>query len=233
MQKDTTASPIEKAFWEEWIAYTGNSQPYQLVPQYQIEKYRVDFAHVEFQTAIELDGHATHSSPDAIAYDRKRQREIEATGWKVIRFGGKEIFKDVKKCVKEAAMLLRQEAVESVCDADKRYFELNPDKRELARPFYPEECSLEDLARFKSLGYYPHHVVVRKETDNLRIRSFMISNNKAIGMVWDGDTQEVNEILRDAAIKTREHSKKTTDNRKAKQARKQSDQHRKQNRGKR
>lgn len=156
MQKDTSASPIEKAFWEEWISRAGNSQPYRLVPQYQVGRYRVDFAHVESQTAIELDGHATHSSPDAIAYDRKRQREIEAAGWKVIRFGGKEIFKDVGRCVDETARVLTKtlerlkeinqggneshyEAADRAGDIDKQYFLDHPEATEYTRPCIRDE----------------------------------------------------------------------------------------------
>ncbi len=99
-------SPIEQAFWDAWLSITAN-RVYRLVPQYPIGKYRVDFADPIIKTAIELDGHATHSTPDAIAYDRKRQREIEAEGWHVVRFGGKEVFSDVNKCARETLALLR------------------------------------------------------------------------------------------------------------------------------
>lgn len=105
-------SPIECAFWEKWFSFNYDSY-FPLIPQYQIGKYRVDFAHVATHTAIELDGHATHSSPDAIAYDRKRQREIEEQGWHVIRFGGKEIYSDASTAVHEAYRLLRKRLSES------------------------------------------------------------------------------------------------------------------------
>jgi len=99
-------SPIEQAFWDGWFSTTQNAGNFELTPQHPIGKYRVDFAHIKTKTAIELDGHATHSSPDAIAYDRKRQREIEKEGWHVIRFGGKEITSKVGFCIDEAWMLL-------------------------------------------------------------------------------------------------------------------------------
>lgn len=94
-------SPIEEAFWEQYALLTDYCPPLDLVPQYPIGKYRVDFAHERSKTAIELDGHATHSSPDAIAYDRKRQRYIESQGWHVIRFGGKEVYNDASIVAKE------------------------------------------------------------------------------------------------------------------------------------
>jgi very-short-patch-repair endonuclease len=57
---------------------------------------------------IELDGHRTHSSPAAIAADRRRQRDLEAAGWYIIRFGGQEVFIDAVGCVQEAAVLASQ-----------------------------------------------------------------------------------------------------------------------------
>jgi very-short-patch-repair endonuclease len=96
-------SPIEQSFWNVWVSFTstGPGDRYYLHPQYPIGKYRVDFAHEPTKTAIELDGHATHSSPDAIARDRKRQRHLESEGWHVIRFGGKEIFSSANNCAVE------------------------------------------------------------------------------------------------------------------------------------
>ncbi len=77
-----------------------------LKQEHRIGRYRADFAHLPSGTVIELDGHGSHSSPDAIAYDRKRQREIEQLGWHVIRFGGKEVMRDVRACVEEACTLI-------------------------------------------------------------------------------------------------------------------------------
>jgi very-short-patch-repair endonuclease len=108
-------SPIEQAFWDEWIFHQIYLFMFEqiairlvLVPQYPILRYKVDFAHLDTHIAIELDGHASHSSPDAIAHDRKRQREIEALGWQFIRFGGKEIYTDVTACVREASRLIHR-----------------------------------------------------------------------------------------------------------------------------
>jgi very-short-patch-repair endonuclease len=103
----TFNSHIEELFWRRWLdLYPGNDCSIPLEPQYQVGRYRIDFAHIESKTAVELDGHASHSSPDAIAHDRKRQRELEAQGWHVIRFGGKEIVQDVKRCVSEVVHIL-------------------------------------------------------------------------------------------------------------------------------
>jgi very-short-patch-repair endonuclease len=103
MEYSTSNSPIEARFWQFWLQL---ETPYTLTPQHPIGNYRVDFACLEGKIAIELDGHATHSSPDAIAYDRKRQREIEFAGWRVIRFGGKEIITNAYQCVLEVYALI-------------------------------------------------------------------------------------------------------------------------------
>lgn len=58
--------------------------------------------------ANELDGMVGHSKPEDIEKDRRRQREIEALGWRFIRFGGREVVRDVDKCVAETAAMLGQ-----------------------------------------------------------------------------------------------------------------------------
>lgn len=98
-------SPIEQTFYDNWNKKNHN---YKLEFQYPILNYFVDFVHLDSKTIIELDGHETHSSPDAIAYDRKRQRDIESVGWKVIRFGGKEIYSNVELCVNETIQIINQ-----------------------------------------------------------------------------------------------------------------------------
>jgi very-short-patch-repair endonuclease len=102
-------SPIEKMFLDAWkIVEDDKVMAIPLIPQYQIGKYRLDFAHELSKIAIELDGYATHSSPEAIAHDRKRQRKIEAAGWRFIRYGGKEITSNAYQCALEVYEVLFQ-----------------------------------------------------------------------------------------------------------------------------
>lgn len=111
--QDIDLSPIEQSFFEAWRKYYPNEL---LLPQYEIKGgiYRLDFAHVETKTAIELDGFAAHSSTDQIAGDRKRQREIEALGWRFIRFGGKEVYQDVAKCINETYLFIQKGKAQQV-----------------------------------------------------------------------------------------------------------------------
>lgn len=100
------ASPIEKMFWKACLKIRPVWWD-QLMPQYPALRYRLDFALPEQKIGIELDGFATHSSTRAIAKDRQRQRSLEAHGWRIIRFGGSEIYHDAAGCVQQATELIK------------------------------------------------------------------------------------------------------------------------------
>jgi len=63
------------------------------VPAFQHELWhggrfvaRIDAAFAERKLAVEVDGFAHHSSPDAFQRDRERQNRLVALGWTVLRF---------------------------------------------------------------------------------------------------------------------------------------------------
>lgn len=89
-------SPIEAAFYEAWCNLCPDIN---IQPQYTIGNRRVDFAHPETMTAIEIDGHEFHSKRKDRTRDYQRQRQIEDQGWFFVRFTGSEVFHDVKGCV--------------------------------------------------------------------------------------------------------------------------------------
>lgn len=97
-------SPIEKQFW---AAHQRLQLPELdgLVPQHVTGAYRIDFALPDRMIGIELDGFESHSSTADIARDRSRQRELELSGWRIIRFGGSEVHHDADECVRQAAHL--------------------------------------------------------------------------------------------------------------------------------
>jgi hypothetical protein len=64
--------------------------------------YRLDFAVPSLKRGIELDGHATHSSPGAIADDRRKKRALEDAGWQVRYYGGQEVTQDADHVVRDA-----------------------------------------------------------------------------------------------------------------------------------
>lgn len=98
---DTTEySPIEKMFIEKWRTIHGNGIASQFnVPGF---RYRVDFAFPDDKIAVELDGYEYHNSKEQFTNDRKRQREMEAAGWRFIRFSGSEVYNNAEACVRQA-----------------------------------------------------------------------------------------------------------------------------------
>lgn len=100
IEEPSNYSPIEKMFIEKWRTVYGNG----IVPQYNVPgfSYRVDFAFPDDKVAVELDGYEYHNSKEQFTNDRKRQREMELTGWRFIRFSGSEVYKNTGACVLQA-----------------------------------------------------------------------------------------------------------------------------------
>lgn len=78
-------TPIEEALWHDIRALGG-----VLYPQFPVGRFFVDFGNPQARVAIECDGAAFHTD---YAKDKKRQDEIEAMGWAVYRFTGRDCLK--------------------------------------------------------------------------------------------------------------------------------------------
>lgn len=91
-------SPAEVAFW---TAYRDLRPPALdgLVPQHEVRPYRLDFAVPQLMVGVEIDGRIHHSSPQAFQRDRVRQRDLEFTGWRIVRFTGREALDTPAECV--------------------------------------------------------------------------------------------------------------------------------------
>jgi very-short-patch-repair endonuclease len=87
--------------------YAAAKNCLDLIPQVEIGPYRVDFALLAQQVAIEIDGHEYHKTREQRTYDARRQRHLEKLGWRVIRFTGTEIQQNAKRCVEDTLVLLR------------------------------------------------------------------------------------------------------------------------------
>lgn len=98
-----TQSPIEDLFYE-----AAKGKLPGLVCQHQIGRYSVDFALPKHKIAVECDGYEFHSTPDQIKNDRRRQREIERAGWKVIRFTGSQLNRNAGACVDKVRAEMRR-----------------------------------------------------------------------------------------------------------------------------
>ena len=94
-------SEIEKRFWsvaEDFIM--------GLTPQVKVGHYRADFAVPRLRLAIEVDGKEAHASPEQQERDCVRDQDFLAHGWRVLRFTGSEIFRDVAACILEILTII-------------------------------------------------------------------------------------------------------------------------------
>jgi very-short-patch-repair endonuclease len=97
---DTSFTPFTSYMEDRFLMFWERQRiPYQLTRQYQIGPYYADFAHSESGVIIEIDGAAYHSSLEQIARDQDRQRWLESQGWLVIRFPGKQVYRDPVRTV--------------------------------------------------------------------------------------------------------------------------------------
>lgn len=89
-----------------------------IVPQFEIGRHRVDFlvTHIaehmpnvitRAMVAVECDGHDYHDkTPEQAQRDKSRDRELIAQGYPVLRFTGREIVRDPRKCADDVANAL-------------------------------------------------------------------------------------------------------------------------------
>lgn len=110
-------SPIEKMFFNalEQVGFyfnkydnivKGKCGEVVVTPQYTFTelRYRVDFLFEVWDKTfcVEIDGHDFHSSKEQRGRDAKRDRELLAAGYPVLRFTGTEIYRDPEGCAEEA-----------------------------------------------------------------------------------------------------------------------------------
>lgn|GEM_PF-2457379 len=98
-------SPIERLFDQTWRSRVPHIQ---LIPQYKVfgGRYHLDFAYPPTKIAIELDGYDYHNSRDQFTHDRRRGRDLDRAGWRVLHFSGREINQDVVQCVDEVRRVI-------------------------------------------------------------------------------------------------------------------------------
>lgn len=124
-------SPIEQIFYVAWLYSCRYLNDIQLCPQKKIGNFRVDFEVDIFghfvnheypftceqleeisknctKIAIELDGHDWHEkTKEQVEKDKKRERFIVSSGYRIFRFSGREVFKDPLSCVDEVRNFIR------------------------------------------------------------------------------------------------------------------------------
>lgn len=107
---DDIASPIEEAFdmtlvvaeaigrlcqipYSEWL----KGYRRQFAVEIRGNTYRLDFAFVgtSYMVAVELDGHEWHErTPEQVERRNRRDADLQAAGWTVLHFSGRQILRD-------------------------------------------------------------------------------------------------------------------------------------------
>jgi very-short-patch-repair endonuclease len=114
----TTEFPVEMNAFERSIHSRLVAAGLDVVPQYGVGKYRIDFAirsrndSSKFALAVECDGASYHSQPTARERDRLRQAALERRGWRFHRIWSTDWFSAPERCM--------QNLLERFDDADSR-----------------------------------------------------------------------------------------------------------------
>lgn len=97
--KSRTGTPLFAV--GEWLAYA----------QLEVGPYRADIGFVcdgeDGGFVVECDGHGFHErTPAQALHDRQRDRWMQANGWEVMRFTGREIVRSADACASEVVTRL-------------------------------------------------------------------------------------------------------------------------------
>jgi very-short-patch-repair endonuclease len=86
----------------------GYGEPISILPQVRIGRYRADFlvsmsfGEKQIQIVVECDGHDWHERTKIQASrDKRRDRTLQRKGYRVFRFTGSDIHRDVHGCARE------------------------------------------------------------------------------------------------------------------------------------
>jgi very-short-patch-repair endonuclease len=107
-------SPIEELLWEEMQRQVPAGNLVRIHRQHPVGSYRLDFAIPSKMVCIELDGHEYHKTKRQRTHDARRDRYLQSNGWRVFRFTGTEVHKDVHKCVTEVMSIAGLMAVRTL-----------------------------------------------------------------------------------------------------------------------
>jgi len=96
-------SPLEEKFYKKAIENNLN-----LLRQYPVGKYRLDFGYIEndLKIAIEIDGSKFHRTTEQLNNDYKRERFLLLQGFTVVRFTGSEVFNHCNNCITQLITIL-------------------------------------------------------------------------------------------------------------------------------
>lgn len=106
-KRERHLTDIETLFLEE-LESRGLQKGIDFSCQYPLRySFILDFAFPNQKIAIECDGEPFHS----VKKDAFKNYILKKTGWKLFRFWGQEIHKDVRKCVDEVIEYLEDKII--------------------------------------------------------------------------------------------------------------------------
>lgn len=73
--------------------------------QYPISSFVLDFYAPELRLAVEVDGDV-HELPEQLAYDKRRQAWLEATGLRVVRFSNGRVINELSDVLEEISAVI-------------------------------------------------------------------------------------------------------------------------------
>lgn len=103
----------EKKLWFKLLK-NRQFQGYRFLRQRPCLRYIVDFMCKELMLVIEVDGF-THQHEDQWKYDQKRQKELEAVGFTVLRFKDEQIHEDFENVLRKLEGWIAEKGTEPSC----------------------------------------------------------------------------------------------------------------------
>lgn len=82
---------------------------YYVKTQTPCGKYRIDITLPHQKLAIECDGKAYHSTKQQKAHDRRKDAYLRKHGWKVLRFSGSRINRDMAGIIRKIGDEIRKQ----------------------------------------------------------------------------------------------------------------------------
>lgn len=108
----TLRSPLEEKFWRSYRDGKYRNKM-RLTPNLHFKGtgkrgFFGDFVDEQNRIIIEIDGWKWHNTKKSFISDRKRERELESLGYKLIRFAGVEVYNDPDHCVEQTYNFIKK-----------------------------------------------------------------------------------------------------------------------------
>ncbi|MCB0860169.1 MAG: DUF559 domain-containing protein [Solirubrobacterales bacterium] len=75
-----------------------------------LDPYKADFLWPKLKLVVELDPYGTHKGRESFHRDRRKSVELEARGYRVIRFTWEDVYKHPERTLRELDRIMRQQA---------------------------------------------------------------------------------------------------------------------------